>query len=1010
MSELTDKTVDMHSDQDRGGYWRSLKEIADSAEIQRLLDAQDGKDVQESRGMPRRNFLSLMGASLALAGLAGCRRPVEKIIPYVVKPEEIIPGKPQFYATSMPLAGEVYHLLAESHEGRPTRVGSNHQAKGGSGTADVWATASILDLYDPDRSQKVRKEGEVSNLQEFLEAWGALYEGLREKDGAGLAVVSESFSSPTLSRLAEEFRRLLPRAKWITYEPVSDENIIQGIEIATGETLIPEYDFERARVILSLDSDFLGTESCRHSNAMGFANGRRMTSEQDAMNRLYLVESTLSQTTAMADHRLALQSRQMGAFLAAVCQELRNQGLNLPIPAIEDYAGGEFDKRWLSASADDLMKHRGNALVVVGRNQPAEVHALALALNDALGNMGRTITLRTNPEGHTANLSDFKKLMAGIGKGEVEALVILGGNPVYNAPADFDFEAALDSVGTSIHLSPHVDETSSNATWHVPKHHFLESWDDVANPHGYRGVIQPLIAPLYSGMSSVEMLSLLANGEQSKGYDEVRKTWGGILNEKVGAKRWRKVLHDGLHEWAIPAKKVNVNHQAINRKLAADPQPDDRASSDELEVTYQLSPGIHDGRYANNGWLQELPDPVTKLAWDNAALISKRTAERLKLRNRELVYLSLNDRYLTIPVWIVPGQADNSIALTLGYGRQVAGRIGNRVGFNAYMLRNSGGMYIDNDLTVRGLGKTYDLACVQDHHGLDSEELAAKGVSQRLPVIVREANLEEYRQHPDFAKERVEHPPLKSMWEDHRYDEGYQWGMVVDLNSCIGCGACSIACQSENNIPVVGKKQVLNGREMHWMRVDRYYSGTVEDPRMVTQPVACVHCELAPCESVCPVAATTHDQEGLNTMAYNRCVGTRYCANNCPYKVRRFNFFNFTKDLPEIVRLLQNPDVTVRSRGVMEKCTYCIQRINRGKRDARNEGREVRDGEIVTACQEACPTQAISFGNINDKGSAVAGNKSSNRNYDLLGELNVRPRTSYLAKLRNPNSKLENGA
>ncbi|MFC1619215.1 TAT-variant-translocated molybdopterin oxidoreductase [Candidatus Neomarinimicrobiota bacterium] len=1007
MSEIPEKMSNLLPENEHGGYWRSLKELTDSPEIRKLLHEQDRGDSSQPGGMPRRNFLSLMGASLALAGLSGCRRPVEKIIPYVIKPEEIIPGQPQYYATSMPMGSEVYHLLAESHEGRPTRVSGNSLVKTTAGSADVWAMASILNLYDPDRSQKYRKQGEPSTLQEFVDAWTLLYKGFIESDGEGLAVLSESYSSPTLSRLVAEFRRRFSRAQWITYEPVSDENIIQGIEIALGESLSPIFDFRQAQVILSLDADFLGTESRRHINARGFADSRRMTSEQGSMNRLYLVESTLSQTTVMADHRLTLQSGQVGAFLAALCLELRRQGLDLPIAANESYSKHNLDQRWLRTVADDLVQHRGHSLVLAGRHQPAEVHALAVAVNDALGNIGRTIVFKSNPHEMTSSLSDFRQLNTSIGNGEVDTLIILGGNPVYNAPADLDFAANLDSISNTIHLSSHFDETSRAVSWHIPRHHYLESWGDVADLDGHLGIIQPLIAPLYDGMSSVELLPLITGGEKKKGYDEVRTTWEGILSEKIGEKRWRKVLHDGIYEWVRPAAKGRVNHQAIDLRLAANPLHADQDEIDKLEIVFQLSPAVQDGRFANNGWLQELPDPVTKITWDNAALISKHTAEKLGLHHQELAYLSLNGRHLTIPVWIMPGQADNSVAVALGYGRQAAGRIGSGVGSNAYLLRDSNTTGFSAGLSIRGLGKTYALACVQDHHGLDAEELAAKGIRQRLPAIVREASLDEYRRHPEFAHERVGHPPLKSMWKEHRYDEGYQWGMVVDLNACIGCGACTVACQSENNIPVVGKKQVLNGREMHWMRIDRYYSGSIEDPAVVTQPVACVHCEMAPCESVCPVAATTHDQEGLNTMAYNRCVGTRYCSNNCPYKVRRFNFFNHTRDLPEIVRLLQNPDVTVRSRGVMEKCTYCIQRINRGKRNAKNKGLEVMDGEIVTACQEACPTQAISFGNINDPASEVAVNKSSNRNYDLLGELNVRPRTSYLAKLRNPNPKLE---
>ncbi|UCH11693.1 MAG: TAT-variant-translocated molybdopterin oxidoreductase [Fidelibacterota bacterium] len=1009
VSKVAPETASDRLPKDGQAYWRSLKEIADTPEFQALLqDKPTGKSGTSGEGISRRNFLNLMAASLALAGMAGCRRPVEKIVPYVIKPEEIIPGIPQYYATSMPLAGEVYHLLAESHEGRPTQVIGNSLNQVSRGSANVWATASILGLYDPDRSRKVRHADAESTLAAFIEKWQELYSTHRDDQGAGLAVLTESFASLTLSRLADEFKQRFPEATWCTYEPVSDENITRGIEVATGESRFPVYHFDRADIILALDADFLGLESHQYAHALGFAEGRRMTSEQDKMNRLYVVESTLSQTATMADHRLVLQSRQVGAFLAALCLEIQRQGLDLPITTeLSAYKEHPFDAHWLRVVAEDLLANRGRSLVLAGRRQPPAVHALVAVLNRALGNQGRTVDYRAIPYHSASKMEDLKDLVSRMEAGTVNTLVILGGNPVYNAPADVDFQTALAKVPDSLHLSPYYDETSQMATWHIPQHHYLESWSDAASLDGYLSIIQPLIRPFYTGLSSVELLALLVSGEQGKGYDEVRSTWRNMLPSGSFEKQWRKILHDGLYAREIPDANVRVRTRAVASFIRQHPFPTDAATGKSLEIVFQPSPTVHDGRFANNGWLQELPDPVTKITWDNAAIISKRTAQELGLRNQELVYLSYRGKQLTAPVWIMPGQADHSITLTLGYGRKAAGRIGSNVGFNAYRLQTSDAPCFDDALTLRSLHGIYDLACLQDHHGLDDEMLAAEGVAERLPLIIREATLDEYRRHPDFARERVEHPPLKSMWEDHRYDEGYQWGMVIDLNACTGCGACTVACQSENNIPIVGKAQVMNGREMHWIRIDRYFSGSAAEPAVVAQPVGCVHCEMAPCESVCPVAATIHDEEGLNTMAYNRCVGTRYCSNNCPYKVRRFNFFNYTKDLPEIVRHAQNPDVTVRSRGVMEKCTYCVQRINLGKREARQEGRDVRDGDIQMACQQACPTQAITFGNLNDPDSQVSQLKDRNRNYDLLGELNLRPRTSYLAKLRNPNPKLE---
>jgi len=603
-----------------------------------------------------------------------------------------------------------------------------------------------------------------------------------------------------------------------------------------------------------------------------------------------------------------------------------------------------------------------------------------------------------------SSIGELTQLVKDAADGRITTLLMLGGNPCYNAPADLGFGQALQKVQTSIHLSDYFDETSSQTRWHIPRAHYLESWGDACAADGTPSVIQPLIAPLFNGIAPAEMANLIASGSKAAGYEIVQATWRDILGRNGFEQNWRKTLHDGVSPTgqsdAIRLSTTAVGKALVNSSSYA------HAPAGGPELMWYPSPSLFDGRFANNGWLQELPHPITKLTWDNAALISPKTAKEHDLGNGDVVKLTCKNRELELPIWIVPGMADDAVIVEVGYGQNDLGRVADDVGFNTYALtisefpfrlngtRGDPGPPYYVEVALTKTGKTYPLASTQDHGSMEGRPL------------VREATLEEYRKHPDFAPEAVHHPPLVSMWEDHKYDEGYQWGMAIDLTACTGCNACTIACQSENNIPIVGKEQVANGREMHWMRLDRYFTGNVENPQVVYQPVACQHCEMAPCEQVCPVAATMHDKEGLNTMVYNRCIGTRYCSNNCPYKVRRFNFFNFTKDTPEVTKMVNNPDVTVRSRGVMEKCTFCVQRINRAKIEAKKENRSVRDGEITTACQQACPTRAIVFGDINNPESEVSKIKQRNRNYALLGELNVRPRISYLAKIRNPNPKM----
>lgn len=990
----------------QNAYWTSLNQLENSPEFQEMVQREFPEGASEMADpMSRRRFINLMGASMALAGLASCRRPVEKIIPYVIQPEQITPGIAQRYATTMPFGLSAYGLTVESHEGRPTKLEGNLLHPASNGRSNAFIQASILDLYDPDRSQVVQHNGKDATWDDFIGFWSKLYASYKTNGGQGLAVLSESFSSPTLYRLKQNFEKTFPKASWVTYEPVSDENIFSGIAAATGKGLQPNYDYSQANVVLALDSDFLMLESENLAAARGFATARRVKSEKDSMNRLYVVEPAFTVTGGMADHRMRLQSGQVGSFILALAKELQNLGVGTGIADVPGNSDKSIDAVWVKALAKDMANNRGKSLIVAGRRQPAEVHALVFALNSALGNVGKSVSYREFRDAAIPATQGLVDLTRSLQSGKVQTLFILGGNPAYTAPADLAFDKALAAAKQTIHFGKNADETGSLATWHLPQSHYLESWGDARSADGTASVIQPLIDPLFDSRNSVEVLSLITTGTLPKAYDVVRETWSSLVTGAFEP-AWRRVLHDGVLansalKTILPTVDNNFSTYLKSHLVSSGP-----ADASSLEIIFTASASTYDGRFANIGWLQELPEPNTKLTWDNAALMSHTTAQKLGVKNEDLVAVELNGRMISLPVWIMPGQADWTIVAALGYGRTKAGRIGNYVGQNTYALRTSKALHYARGVKITPTNGTYALACTQDFHGLDTEKLASEAVERRLPSIIREATLEEYRHHPEFAEQELEFPN-NSMWPDWKYDTGYQWGMSIDLNVCTGCNACTVACQSENNIPIVGKRQVAKGREMHWLRLDRYYSGSLDAPQMVFEPVGCQHCEMAPCEQVCPVAATTHDTEGLNVMTYNRCVGTRYCSNNCPYKVRRFNFFNYTKDTPEIAKMAMNPDVTVRFRGVMEKCTYCLQRINHGKQVAKKENREVRDGEIVSACQQTCPTDAIVFGNINDPDSQVSKMKKQNRDYGLLAELNTRPRTSYLAKLRNPNPELE---
>jgi len=968
-------------------FWRSLDELADTPEFRDHAENEFPHGANDPGAtLDRRELLKVIAASAAFAGLTGCTKlPTQRIVPYVRQPEQIIPGKPLFYATAVTLGGVASGILVESHMARPTKVEGNPDHPANLGSSDAFAQASILGLYDPDRSQAEIHDARIGSWTEFQNELSAALAGESGSGGSGLRLLTPTITSPTLGAQIRMFLKTFPSAKWHQYESVGRDNVREGAKIAFGEIVNPVYRVDRAEVILSLDSDLLtsGPGSVRY--AREFSRKRRVENAESKMNRLYAVESTPTNTGAMGDHRVRMRASEMEAFARALAKEL---GLAVAAgPAMTSTVPPE----WIPALARDLKQHAGASLVVVGDHQPAIVHALVHAINQALGNFDKTIYFTQSiEESPTDQWQSIGELAADIRDGKVTTLLILSSNPAYDAPADLGFRELLPKVKFSARLGLYEDETSALCHWHIPQTHSLESWSDARAYDGTISVIQPLIAPLYSGKSDIDFLAFL-NGQAGKpSHDIVREFWQAQQTSVPHFDAfWERTLRDGvMADTAFPPKQVSMK-SGIGSESAA-------ATQQGLEIIFRPDPTIWDGRFSNNGWLQELPKPLTKLTWDSVAMMSPKTAQRLGLKSEDAVELKYQGRTIVAPAWVMPGHADESVTVFLGYGRTRAGRVGTGAGFDAGWIRPYATPWIGSGLEIRKTGAKWALAATQTHNSMEGRDL------------VRVATLDEYHKNPQFAQADVVKNPL-SLYPELKY-EGYSWGMAIDLNACTGCGACVVACQAENNIAVVGKKEVMIGREMHWIRIDRYFEGDVDDPHTYHEPLLCMHCEDAPCEVVCPVAATVHSPEGLNEMVYNRCVGTRYCSNNCPYKVRRFNFRLYSDwETPSLFGM-RNPNVSVRSRGVMEKCTYCVQRINAVKIEAEKQDRTVRDGEIVTACQQSCPSEAIVFGNINDPESAVSKMKKKNLNYSLLEELNTRPRTTYQARLRNPNPEIEKAA
>lgn len=1033
-------------------YWRSVEEYVDAPEFGEFVKQEYPQHAEnwDENSFSRRNFIKIMGASLALAGLSGCViQPQEKIVPYVSQPEDVIPGKALFYATAMTLGGVATGLLAKSNEGRPTKIEGNPDHPGSFGATDVRAQAALLDMYDPDRSQEVTYRGTSKTWQNFMTEVRARIDENRGNGGAGIRFLTQTVTSPTLIAQMRGILAELPQARWYQYEPVNSDNAIAGARMAFGSPAQAIYKFDQADRVLSLDKDIFSDFNVRYTK--DFSKKRVFTEEKQDISRLYAIETTFSLTGAKADHRLAIKPSQMAEIAKAIAAAVGVAG------ATSTY---KENAQWIQALAKDLQANRGKSIVVAGDHQPPMVHALAHAMNAALGNVGTTVTyiepLQANPE--ILQMDQLRQLIGEIDSNAVKMLVIVGGNPVYNTPADLKLNAErMNKIPLRVHLGHYNDETAELCHWHVSEKHFLEMWSDTRAYDGTVSIVQPLIQPLYDSKSAHEFVQLFFRENFDKrDLDIIKESWqkqgfGNTRTAVVAANTattatpqasptptgtfaantaptastsrnfedtWKKVLHDGVVANSASATKT----VSVNTGFTSQPEVKP-AQNGGLEISILPDPSVYDGRFTNNGWLQEVPNPLTKITWENVALVSPQTAERLKLNQSrdaseqsggaqgtsflttrggnlysDLVTLKYQGAEISqkVPIWIAPGQPDDVVTIFMGYGRTKAGRVGTGLGYNAFdVYRSDATSYGTGEVAVTG--ETTQISSTQTHFNLDSEE--------RANDILRVWDVDEFKKDPEMGHQHDEYDA--SMYPRFQYN-GNKWGMAIDLNSCVGCNACVIACQSENNIPVVGKEQIGRSREMHWMRIDAYFSGDdMNNPHgLHFQPMLCQQCEQAPCETVCPVHATVHSAEGLNDMVYNRCVGTRYCSNNCPYKVRRFNFLLYQDWNTPQYKLMRNPEVTVRSRGVMEKCTYCTQRIAAARIEAEKDKRKVRDGEIVTACQSVCPADAIVFGDLNDSNSRVAKLKHDHRNYNVLNELNTQPRTTYLASLKNQNTEM----
>ncbi len=1011
--------------------WKSLDELSNSEGFQNFVHQEFPKQASEisGSGVSRRQFLGLMSSSIALAGITNCnliRRPKEHILPYNNQPENIVPGRPTYYTTAVAIGQEVTGLLVETHEGRPTKIEGNSKHPSNLGSTNSFHQAEILNLYNPNRLQFITAYDKKVSESFFRKELLALIDKHKFRKGAGLVFLAEYFTSPSLYDLKRKIRKKLPKAEWYTYEPVNQDLSENALSKIIGQSSFARYDFKKASRIVSFDCDFLGQEvdSILYSKDFVF---RRDVDAHIKMNRLYMLESQYSLTGVRADHRFALNPREVQNSLWIMADCFYNSiGLELPygvqkvfINTIRQAVGlipreVKEKTKWLPALCRDLIQYKGESLICVGQDQPESLHALAHLLNESLNSVGKTVFYlphQTKVYNQSSNkVSSLSTLSRRMAQNKIETLFILGGNPSFLAPGDVNFSSVIKKIKNTFYLGFFENETSRDCNWVIPQSHFLESWGDVQTRDGIVSIVQPCIMPLYNSMSPLLLLDTILGGK----HDEL-----GIVKDYWQKKYNNSLRFDSLWKLALKRgvlknnKKTSIrfitNASALKKfcLLYIEDLRDIQNKKSMVQLAFKPHATQYDGRYAENTWLQELPDPLTRLTWDNAAIINVKTAKKYNLmgdfldgnsgialgkNNVKMIRLAANKRVIDLPVFILPGISDDTIILNVGYGRSVVSEVSQGTGFDVSPLRSTKHFYNVCDASISTLSKSYPLACVQEHWSMEGRDLA---------------RLKDQKEKEDHHAGR--HGVAPSLFKEQDYSQGHQWGMTIDLNKCTGCGTCVTSCQAENNIPVVGKKDVILNREMHWIRMDRYFVGDEDNPFVVHQAVACQHCEMAPCETVCPVSATTHSTEGLNEMTYNRCIGTRYCSNNCPYKVRRFNFFNYTNEFEETEKMVHNPDVSLRFRGVMEKCTYCVQRINEKRIEHKNQGEEViPDSSITTACEQSCPADAIIFGNINDPKSRVAQSKRSKRNYDLLAELNTRPRTSYLGRVLNQNPEIKN--
>jgi MoCo/4Fe-4S cofactor protein with predicted Tat translocation signal len=957
--------------------WRSLDEFAPSAESRENRDREfPANAIVSNDEVNRRGFLKLMAAAIAAAGLDGCtRQPIEGIVPYVRQPEEMRPGEALYFATAMPLSGFATGILVKSREGRPIKVDGNPLHPASLGGSSVWTQACLLDLYNPARARGIRHFGQASSYAMFLASLAEATREQQSKRGARLRLLTGTVTSPTLAAQIRTILEKFPEAKWHQWEPVNLDNAFEGARLVFGEALATHYHLQDAKIIVSLESDFLYTHPERLRHTREFTDGRRVVAGRNEMNRLYVAESSPTVTGSMADHRVALSPSEIRDAARLLAREL---GFQIEHPN----QLSEPASAWAKAAARDLKNNRGASVIIMGESLDPEFHALEHVLNQSLGNIGKTVRQTRPAHGEPVNHSkSLKSLVDEIDSGNVELLLILGGNPAMDAPGDLNFAQKLGRVKRAVHLSAEKNETSALCEWHIPQTHFLESWSDCRSFDGTITIMQPLITPLFGGKSDHQILEAVLTLQPNRtDYEIVRDFWRKENKWDGFEIGWRVAVHDGL----VAGSALPTLNPALAKNLAIPIESEREAGG--LEIAFRPDPHLWDGRFASNAWLQETPKPISKLVWDNPILISPGLAQRENLRSGDVVEITLAQRTIEAPAFILPGQAENT--LTLPFGGD----------FNFHSLRTSRSLWSGHGATLRKTGRQYALVSTQTHQQVHGEDRQ----------IIREGTFAEFQKQKNFVRDSVQRPSAEeTLYNPGEFDYPLKWGMAVDLNTCIGCNACVIACNIENNIPVVGKKQVEMNREMLWLRIDTYFSGEADQPKFTHQPVPCMHCENAPCEYVCPVGATVHDHEGLNLQVYNRCIGTRYCSNNCPYKVRRFNFFRYSDYHSELTALRNNPEVSVRWRGVMEKCTYCVQRISAARIKAKEENRAIRDGEVKTACQEACPARAIVFGPISDPAAEVAKLKNHPLDYSMLGQLNTRPRTTYSAKLRNPSAEAE---